>query len=130
MLFRSLLWACKGFEAGTGRLPHEIITEELGPEAPSGVLTGPSFAAEVGRGLPAAVTLAARDAAFAHHWVSVLHQPRLRIYANTDLVGCEVGGAVKNVMAIAAGVSDASPRATRPAQIAARCFTPIRITIV
>ena len=101
-----LLWACKGFEAGTGRLPHEIITEELGPEAPSGVLTGPSFAAEVGRGLPAAVTLAARDAAFAHHWVSVLHQPRLRIYANTDLVGCEVGGAVKNVMAIAAGVSD------------------------
>ena len=101
-----LLWACKGFEAGTGHLPHEIITEELGPEAPSGVLTGPSFAAEVGRGLPAAVTLAARDAAFAHHWVSVLHQPRLRIYANTDLVGCEVGGAVKNVMAIAAGVSD------------------------
>lgn len=94
-----LLWACKGFEAGTGRLPHEIIAEELGLDAPSGVLTGPSFAAEVGRGLPAAITLAARDPAFARHWVAVLHQPRLRIYANTDLVGCEVGGAVKNVMA-------------------------------
>ncbi|MFP5401829.1 MAG: NAD(P)H-dependent glycerol-3-phosphate dehydrogenase [Gammaproteobacteria bacterium] len=101
-----LLWACKGFEAGTGRLPHEIIAEELGPDTPSGVLTGPSFAAEVGRGLPAAITLASRDPAFARHWVTVLHQPRLRIYANTDLVGCEVGGAVKNVMAIAAGVSD------------------------
>ncbi len=101
-----LLWACKGFEAGSGRLPHEIIAEELGADAACGVLTGPSFAAEVARGLPAAITLAARDAAFAHHWVAVLHQPRLRLYANTDLVGCEVGGAVKNVMAIAAGVSD------------------------
>ncbi len=101
-----LLWACKGFEAGSGRLPHEIIAEERGDAAACGVLTGPSFAAEVARGLPAAVTLAARDAAFARHWVGVLHQPRLRIYANTDLIGCEIGGAVKNVIAIAAGVAD------------------------
>ncbi|HRP24730.1 NAD(P)H-dependent glycerol-3-phosphate dehydrogenase [Thauera sp.] len=101
-----LLWACKGFEAGSGRLPHEIIAEERGDAATCGVLTGPSFAAEVARGLPAAVTLAAHDAGFARHWVGVLHQPRLRIYANTDLVGCETGGAVKNVMAIAAGVAD------------------------
>ena len=101
-----LLWACKGFEAGSGRLPHEIVEEELGATAPCGALTGPSFAAEVARSLPAAVALAARDGEFARHWVGVLHQPRLRIYANTDLVGCEVGGAVKNVMAIAAGVSD------------------------
>lgn len=101
-----LLWACKGFEAGTGKLPHEIIAEELGDTADCGVLTGPSFAAEVARGLPAAITLAAHDADFAHRWVGALHQPRLRIYANTDLVGCEVGGAVKNVMAIATGVSD------------------------
>ncbi len=101
-----LLWACKGFEAGSGHLPHEIVAEELGDDAACGVLTGPSFAAEVGRGLPAAVTLAAHDGDFARHWVGVLHQPRLRIYANTDLVGCEVGGAVKNVMAIASGVSD------------------------
>lgn len=103
---RPLLWACKGFEADSGLLPHEIVAEECGHGAACGVLTGPSFAAEVARGLPAAVTLAARDPDFARHWVGVLHQPRLRIYANADLVGCEVGGAVKNVMAIAAGVSD------------------------
>lgn len=101
-----ILWACKGLEAGSGKLPHEIVREELGAEAPCGVLTGPSFAAEVARGLPTAITLAAADGSFARSWVGRLHQPRLRIYANTDVVGCEVGGAVKNVMAIAAGVSD------------------------
>ena len=101
-----LIWACKGLEAGSARLPHEIVAEELGAEAACGVLTGPSFAAEVARGLPAAITLAAADGAFAAHWVGVLHQPRLRLYANTDLVGCEIGGAIKNVMAIASGVSD------------------------
>lgn len=101
-----LIWACKGLEAGSGLLPHEIVAEELGPATPSGVLTGPSFAAEVARGLPAAITLAAADVNFARHWVPILHRPRLRLYANTDLVGCEIGGAVKNVMAIAAGVSD------------------------
>ncbi len=101
-----LIWACKGLEAGSGRLPHEIVAEELGADAPCGVLTGPSFAAEVARGLPTAVTLASADAAFAEHWVHALHQPHFRIYANTDLVGAEIGGAVKNVMAIAAGVSD------------------------
>ncbi len=101
-----MLWACKGLEAGSGKLPHEIVAEELGADAPCGVLTGPSFAAEVARGLPAAITLASADARFAEHWVLALHQPRLRIYANTDVVGCEIGGAVKNVMAIASGVSD------------------------
>ena len=101
-----LLWACKGLEAGSGRLPHEIIAEELGPSSASGVLTGPSFAVEVARGQPTAITLAAEDEGFARHWVATLHQPRLRIYANTDLIGCEIGGAIKNVIAIAAGVSD------------------------
>jgi glycerol-3-phosphate dehydrogenase (NAD(P)+) len=101
-----LIWACKGLEAGTGKLPHEIVAEELGAAADCGVLTGPSFAAEVARGMPAAVTLAASDAAFAGHWVQALHQPRFRIYANSDVVGAEIGGAVKNVLAIAAGVSD------------------------
>uniref|UniRef100_A0ABX1MXC6 Glycerol-3-phosphate dehydrogenase [NAD(P)+] n=2 Tax=Aromatoleum buckelii TaxID=200254 RepID=A0ABX1MXC6_9RHOO len=101
-----LIWACKGLEAGSGKLPHEIVAEELGPTALCGVLTGPSFAAEVARGMPTAVTLAAVDPAFVRHWVHVLHQPRLRIYANSDLVGAEIGGAVKNVLAIAAGVSD------------------------
>ena len=101
-----LLWACKGLEAGSGKLPHEIVGEELGPAAPCGVLTGPSFAAEVARGMPTAITLAAADRGFAETWVATLHQPRLRLYANTDVAGCEIGGAVKNVIAIAAGVSD------------------------
>jgi glycerol-3-phosphate dehydrogenase (NAD(P)+) len=101
-----LIWACKGFESGTGKLPHQVVADELGADYPCGVLTGPSFAAEVAAGLPAAITLAARDAAFASVWTGHLHQPRLRLYANDDLVGAEVGGAVKNVMAIAAGVSD------------------------
>lgn len=101
-----LIWACKGLEAGSGRLPHEIVAEELGPDAACGVLTGPSFAAEVAGGLPAAIALASADTAFATAWVQALHQPRLRLYANTDVVGCEIGGAIKNVMAIAAGVSD------------------------
>ncbi len=101
-----LIWACKGLEAGTAKLPHEIVYEELGADAPCGVLSGPSFAAEVGRGLPTAVCLAAAKRSFAEHWIQVLHQPRLRIYANTDLVGAEIGGGLKNVIAIAAGVSD------------------------
>nr|WP_206198652.1 NAD(P)H-dependent glycerol-3-phosphate dehydrogenase [Zoogloea dura] len=101
-----LLWACKGLEAGTTKLPHQIVAEELGPDAPCGVLSGPSFAAEVAQGLPAAITLAAGNIDFASHWVQALHNNRLRLYANDDLVGAEVGGAVKNVMAIAAGVAD------------------------
>lgn len=101
-----LIWACKGLEAGSGRLPHEIVQEELGSEVACGVLTGPSFAAEVARGLPAAIVIAAADPAFATYWVQALHEPRLRLYANTDVLGCEIGGAIKNVMAIAAGVSD------------------------
>jgi glycerol-3-phosphate dehydrogenase (NAD(P)+) len=101
-----LIWACKGLEPETCRLPHEIIEEELGRDAPCGVLTGPSFAAEVAGGMPTAVTLASRDAAFAERWAVMLHQPLLRIYASDDIVGAEIGGAVKNVMAIAAGVSD------------------------
>lgn len=101
-----LIWACKGLETGSGRLPHEIVGEELGADAACGVLTGPSFAAEVARGLPAAISLASANPAFATAWVQALHQPRLRLYANNDVVGCEIGGAIKNVMAIAAGISD------------------------
>ena len=101
-----LLWACKGLEAGTAKLPHQIVAEELGADAACGVLTGPSFAAEVAQGLPAAVTIAARDIEFARYWVQALHNNRLRLYANDDLIGAEVGGAVKNIMAIAAGVAD------------------------
>ena len=101
-----VLWACKGLEAGSQLLPHQIVAEELGRTALCGALTGPSFAEEVARGLPTAITLAAADGGFAGSMAQALHNARLRIYANQDVVGAEVGGAVKNVMAIAAGISD------------------------
>lgn len=99
------LWACKGLESGTGLLPHQVVAE-VGPGLKSGLLTGPSFAEEVAQGLPAAVTVAAADGAFARDMVQSLNSDRLRLYANDDLVGAEVGGAVKNVLAIACGISD------------------------
>lgn len=101
-----LLWACKGLESDTGLLPHEVASAELPAGHPMGVLTGPSFAQEVAAGLPGAITLAGSSLAFAQHWVAELHHPRLRLYASDDLIGAEVCGAVKNVMAIAAGISD------------------------
>ena len=101
-----VLWACKGLEAGSQLLPHQIVAEELGRTALCGALTGPSFAEEVARGLPTAITLAAADGGFAGSMAQALHNARLRIYANQDVVGAEVGGALKNVMAIAAGISD------------------------
>jgi glycerol-3-phosphate dehydrogenase (NAD(P)+) len=101
-----LVWLCKGFEEGSGLMPHEIAAQTMGPQARCGALSGPSFAAEVARGLPCALTLASRDAAFARDTAALLHGGRMRIYYSTDLVGVEIGGAVKNVMAIAAGISD------------------------
>ncbi len=101
------LWVCKGLEAGTGLLPHQVAAEEMPAAAPAhGVLTGPSFAEEVARGLPTAVTLASTSAEFAKSMAQALSSPRLRIYAGSDVVGAEVGGAVKNVLAIAAGICD------------------------
>ncbi len=105
-LVRPLIWACKGLEAETGRLPHQIVAEEFGATALCGALSGPSFAAEVARGLPAAVTLAANDADFGHRIARALHGTLFRVYANDDLIGVEVGGGVKNIMAIATGVCD------------------------
>ena len=102
----ALVWLCKGFEEGTGLLPHQIAEQTLGAGARFGALSGPSFAEEVARGLPCALTLAARDAAFAREAAAVIHGGRMRVYYSADLVGVEVGGAVKNVMAIAAGISD------------------------
>lgn len=100
-----LLWVCKGFEAGSGKLPHQVVQEEM-PGVPCGVLSGPSFAQEVAGGQPTAITLAARDADFARAMAQELHGGHLRIYASDDLVGAEVGGAVKNILAIATGVCD------------------------
>src|SRR6266849_7488292 len=101
-----LVWLCKGFEEGSGSLPHQIAEQTLGRSARCGALSGPSFAQEVARGLPCALTLASRDAAFAREAAGLLHGGRLRVYYSADLIGVEIGGAVKNVMAIAAGISD------------------------
>ncbi len=99
------LWVCKGLERGSGLLPHQVVREVLG-ERLCGVLTGPSFADELARDLPTVVTIASTDAGFALRCAESLHAPRLRIYAGDDVVGAEVGGAVKNVIAIASGVCD------------------------
>lgn len=104
------LWLCKGFEAGTGRLGHEIareITQAAGaPRLAVGVLSGPSFAQEVARGQPTALVSASADAELAQLGVQAFHTERLRVYSSADPVGVEVGGAVKNVMAIAVGIAD------------------------
>jgi glycerol-3-phosphate dehydrogenase (NAD(P)+) len=101
-----IVWLCKGFEAATSRFPHEVAAEVLPPSVPRAALSGPSFADEVARGLPCAVSLASPDVAFAEMAAHQLHGPRMRIYSSGDIVGVSVGGAVKNVIAIAAGVSD------------------------
>jgi len=97
---------CKGFESEQVKLPHQICAEELPASMPRAVLSGPSFAEEVARGLPAALTLASSDSAFARTAAPALHGPALRVYLSEDVTGVEVAGAVKNVIAIAAGVSD------------------------
>jgi glycerol-3-phosphate dehydrogenase (NAD(P)+) len=101
-----VVWLCKGFESGTAQFPHEVAEAALPHSVPRGALSGPSFAEEVARGLPAAITLGSPDAAFAERAARELGGPRLRIYSTDDLAGVELGGAVKNVLAIAAGVSD------------------------
>ncbi len=98
--------ACKGFEKGSGKLPHDVVAEELPDSTRCAVLSGPSFAADVAKGLPTAVTLASRDDDFSVAAARQLHTGRFRVYSSTDLVGVEIGGAVKNVIAIAAGICD------------------------
>lgn len=104
--FKSLIWACKGLEPNTALLPHQVVEQVFGDDLNCGVLSGPTFAQEVARGLPTALTLASRDEAFARAMAEALHGPQLRIYSSDDVIGVEIGGAVKNVMAIAAGISD------------------------
>lgn len=101
-----VVWVCKGFEAGTSKLPHQVVAEELPERFQRGVLSGPSFAQEVARGLPTALTFASTDEEFGRSTAQALHHARLRIYASSDVIGVEVGGAVKNVMAIASGICD------------------------
>ncbi|SFN45770.1 glycerol-3-phosphate dehydrogenase (NAD(P)+) [Formivibrio citricus] len=101
-----LIWVCKGLEAGSMKLPHQVADEEMEASIPRGTLSGPSFAQEVAQGLPAAVTLASSDGEFARRTAEQLNSNVLRLYASDDIVGVEIGGAVKNVLAIAAGVCD------------------------
>lgn len=105
---RPVLWLCKGFESGSGALGHEIA-RALRPAAPCGVLSGPSFALEVARGQPTALVAASDDAALAAAAVEAFHGDALRVYTARDVVGVEVGGAVKNVLAIATGIVDGMP---------------------
>lgn len=100
-----VLWLCKGFQEGTGWLGHEIAAVAC-PGLRVGVLSGPSFAIEVARGQPTAIVAASTDASLCEQAVQALHGPGLRVYTSSDPVGVEVGGAVKNVMAIATGLCD------------------------
>ncbi len=99
-------YAVKGFEPGTGTLPHAVAAEVLGDSVPTAVLSGPTFAAEVAADLPTAIVAATKHADFASALTRALHHGRFRTYSSDDVIGVEVGGAVKNVLAIAAGLSD------------------------
>jgi glycerol-3-phosphate dehydrogenase (NAD(P)+) len=100
------VWLCKGFEKESGRLAHEVVREVIGESLFAGPLSGPSFAQEVARGLPTALTVAG-PSDFCGTVTDALHGGALRIYSTDDVIGVEVGGAVKNVLAIATGICDA-----------------------
>lgn len=99
-------WASKGFELASGKLPHQVVGEVLGPHVPIAVLSGPTFAREVGLGLPTAIAVASPNPAFARDLAERISSGGFRAYTQADIVGVEIGGAVKNVIAIATGVSD------------------------
>jgi len=101
-----LSWATKGFDPGSGKLLHQVAAEVCGDEVTFAVVSGPSFAHEVAAGLPTALTIASSDAQFSRDLSDLLHNDYFRAYRSEDVVGVEVGGAVKNVLAIAAGISD------------------------
>jgi glycerol-3-phosphate dehydrogenase (NAD(P)+) len=100
-----IAWATKGFEHASGKLPHQVVREVLG-DRPGAVLSGPTFAQEVGAGLPTAMTVASTDDAFARELATNLSGPNFRAYTQNDILGVEVGGAVKNVIAIGSGIAD------------------------
>lgn len=102
----NLVWLCKGLEEQTALLPHQIVQQELGDGIICGALSGPSFAQEVARGLPCALTIGSANAALRERVVTAVHGGSLRVYSTDDLIGVEVGGAVKNILAIATGVVD------------------------
>jgi len=101
-----LIWLCKGLETGSRKLPHAVLAETWPDHPVAAVLSGPSFAHEIARGLPAALTVASADADFARQVAHALRDPMLRLYSSQDVIGVELGGAAKNVIAIAAGIAD------------------------
>jgi len=101
-----IAWASKGFELATGKLPHQVAREVLGEGVPIAVLSGPTFAKEVGQGLPTAIAVASSDQEFARDLAERISSGGFRAYTQSDIVGVEIGGAVKNVLAIATGCSD------------------------
>lgn len=101
----AVAWATKGFEPGTGRFLHELVAAQC-PGRRAAVVTGPSFAREVAAGLPSAVTVHSDDAMFAEQLAGLLHAPNLRAYSGADVLGAELGGAMKNVLAVATGIAD------------------------
>ena len=100
-----LFWATKGFEHGSGRFLHQLVEERVDTPA-RGIVTGPSFALEVAQGKPTAVTVASFDPKAAQWFAGLLHGPSFRAYSSGDVVGAEIGGAVKNVLAVATGIAD------------------------
>jgi glycerol-3-phosphate dehydrogenase (NAD(P)+) len=101
-----LAWATKGFDPSSGLFLHEVAEAALGAEIPLAVITGPSFAKEVALGLPTAVTVHSKNNAFAGHIATLLHSSHFRAYTGSDMIGAELGGAMKNVLAVATGVAD------------------------
>ncbi len=103
---RGIIWACKGLEQNSGKFLHQVAEEELATGINTAILSGPSFAQEVGKGLPTAVTIASVDETFANEVAQLFHHPLFRTYISTDVTGVEIGGTFKNILAIAAGIID------------------------
>jgi len=102
----TLIWASKGVEPTSHKLLHQAVEEELGKDHPKAIISGPTFAREVAEGLPTAVTIAADSIDIAHSVAEIFHSKNFRCYTSTDIIGVEIGGATKNVLAIAAGIAD------------------------
>jgi glycerol-3-phosphate dehydrogenase (NAD(P)+) len=98
-------WATKGFDPASGRFLHELVAQKF-PQSPAAIVTGPSFAREVAQGLPTAVTVHSRSDEFAKLLANLLHSSHFRAYTGSDMIGAELGGAMKNVLAVATGVAD------------------------
>jgi len=103
---QGVAWACKGLEPGSGHFLHQAAQEVLGPDRPMAVVTGPSFAVEVAANLPTAVTVAGTEPGYCNAIAGSLHGGNFRAYTSDDIIGAELGGAVKNVLAVATGISD------------------------